>query len=174
MFENDTNENTNEQEEQLVKIRACHIKDNFPRFPSRLGVGDDTFGITVWEVLECLEGNVVENYLGQVTIVGEFMEPIDDGKVYTILGKQKLHPQYGIQYDLLYINEEIDLRKLNNQKAFLKTFLTDGQIEEMYKLYDDPLSIIINHDIDKLVKVHGVGYYIANCIINRYEDNKDM
>lgn len=171
---NEKEVNNNEQEDQIVKIRACHIKDNFPRYPARLGVGDDTFGITIWEVLECLDGNVVENYRGQVTVVGEFTEPIDDSKVYSILGKQKIHPQYGVQYELLYINEEIDLKKLNNQKAFLKTFLTDGQIEEMYKLYDNPLDIIANHDVDKLVKVHGVGNYIANCIISRYEDNKDM
>ena len=166
--------NIEEKEDKLIKIRACHIRDNFPRYPARLGVGDDTFGITIWEVLESLEGEVEENSRGQVTVTGEFTSPIDDGKVYTILAKEKIHPQYGVQYELLYINEEVDLKKLNNQKAFLKTFLTDGQIEEMYKIYEDPLEVIADHDIEGLKKVHGVGDYIANCIITRFEENKDM
>ena len=50
--------NIEEKEDKLIKIRACHIRDNFPRYPARLGVGDDTFGITIWEVLESLEGEV--------------------------------------------------------------------------------------------------------------------
>jgi len=60
-----------------------------------------------------------------------------------------------------------------NQKAFLKTFLTDGQIQEMFKILDNPLKTIQEHDTESLKKVHGVGDYISNCIIERFEDNKD-
>lgn len=44
----------------------------------------------------------------------------------------------------------------------------------MYKIYEDPLAIIEAHDIEGLKKVKGIGNYIANCIINRFEDSKDM
>ena len=159
---------------ELIKVKAYYAYCLFPRLPVELGVGDNTFGITKWEVLEAIEGTPKEDRDGQITITGEFVEPIEKGKPYVILAKRTEHPKYGPQYNLLYINQQVDLKKLNNQKAFLKSFLTDGQIEEMYKIYENPLAIIESHDIEGLKKVKGIGNYIANCIVNRFEDSKDM
>lgn len=43
----------------------------------------------------------------------------------------------------------------------------------MYKVLDDPLSVIKSHDLETLKRVKGIGDYIANCIIERFEENKD-
>ena len=135
---------------ELIKVKAYYAYCLFPRLPAELGVGDNTFGITKWEVLEAIEGSPKEDRDGQITITGEFVEPLERGKPYVILAKRTEHPKYGPQYNLLYINQQVDLKKLNNQKAFLKSFLTDGQIAEMYKIYEDPLAVIEAHDIEGL------------------------
>ena len=98
--------------EDLIKIRGYYTYCLFPKSPIVLGEGDNTYGITKFEVLEVLEGNPVENKDYMVTITGEFFEPLKLGTVYTILAKKVVHPTYGVQYNLLYINEQIDLHKL--------------------------------------------------------------
>ena len=159
--------------EELVKVKAYFEYCLYPRAPIVLGQDDNTFGIVRWVVLDEISGHCITDKEHVATFQGEYIEPIEYNTPYTLLGKKTIHPQYGVQYRLLYINKETDLGKLRNQKAFLKTFLTDGQIEELYKVYKNPLKIIEDHDIEGLKKVHGVGDYIANCIINRFEDNKD-
>ena len=159
---------------ELIKVRAYYRFCLFPRLPAQLGVGDNTFGITKWDILEAREGEPQQDKEGHLTITGEFLEPPEYGKVYTIVAKSIVHPKYGKQYEMIYINQEVDLRRLNNQKAFLKTFLSPNQIEEFYKLYEDPIAVIADHDIEAIKKVKGVGDYIANCIISRFEDKKDL
>lgn len=167
-------ENDGDEAESLIKIRAYFTYCVFPKPPIVLGEGDDTFGITRWEVAEVLQGHPIINNVGQVCITGEFVEPIEKGKPYIILAKRSDHPTYGIQYKLLYINQQIDLSKSRNQRAFLSSFLSDKQIDEFYKIYQNPIEIIQKHDIEALKKVHGVGPYIAQCIIDRFEENKDL
>ena len=90
---------------ELIKIKAYYAYCLFPRLPAELGVGDNTFGITKWEVLEAIEGSPKEDRDGQITITGEFVEPLERGKPYVILAKRTEHPKYGPQYNLLYINQ---------------------------------------------------------------------
>lgn len=120
-----------------------------------------------------LEGEPVLDNYDSLVIKGNYEEEIDFNKNYTIVAKEVNDEQRGTQYELIYIGEIIDFSNVNNQKAFLKSFLTDGQIIEMFKILDNPLKIIEEHDIENLKKVHGIGDYIANCIIERFEDNKD-
>jgi len=158
-------------DKNLIKIRAYHQCTLFPKMPLVLGEGENNFGITKWDVVEILEGEV-GNY--NVCIKGDFYETLKPGVIYTILAQRDDHPVYGEQYILIYINEEIDLNNLVNQKAFLETFLTPGQITELYKIHPNPLKIIEEHNIPELTKVHGIGDYIANCIIERFEEKKDL
>jgi exodeoxyribonuclease V alpha subunit len=157
----------------IIKIEAKHAYTKFPKRPIILGVGEDTFGIVSWTVVDVIEGIPATDIYDNITVTGYYEEEIEYGKTYTILAKESEHEKYGVQYELLFIGEIINFASIGNQKSFLKTFLTDGQIEEMFKVLGNPLDIIQKHDIESLKKVHGIGDYISERIIERYEDCKD-
>lgn len=156
----------------IIKIEGRLSKILFPKYPEVLGE-DNNYGIVSWYPMTIIEGNPVIDTWGTLIIKGTYEEPINFKEDYTIIAKEVKDEQRGIQYELLFIGKILDLSKVNNQKAFLKTFLTDGQISEMFKVLPNPLAVIEAHDINSLKKVNGIGDYIANCIIDRFEDNKD-
>lgn len=157
----------------IIKIEAFHEFTLFPKYPAILGNEENNFGVVKWSIINILNGEPVTDKNGCVTITGKYEEEIDTAKRYTILAKETEHSQYGKQYQLIFIGEILNLSNVRNQKAFLETFLTSGQIEEMFKVLDNPLETIQNHDIESLKKVHGIGDYISQRIIERYEQGKD-
>lgn len=120
-----------------------------------------------------LEGEPIIDSWGSLIVKGIYSEELDCHKDYTIIAKEIYDEQRGTQYELMFIGESLDLSKVKNQRGFLKSFLTDGQVDEMFKVLSNPLEAIENHDIAALKRVKGVGDYIANCIIERFEKNKD-
>lgn len=160
-------------ENKIIKVEVKHNRTMFPKFPNILGTEDNTYGIVSWVVIQVLEGEPIFDRYDNLTIVGTYEQEIDLNKTYTILAKETFHEKYGQQYELLFIGEIIDLSNTSNQKGFLQTFLTEGQIIEMYKVLENPLKTIQEHNIEDLKLVHGIGDYIGKCIIERYEDNKD-
>ena len=160
-------------EEEIIKFKGYWSYTLFPKSPKVLGQGDDTFGITKWAVADVEKGNPITDSNDCVCIKGEFVEPIKSVKPYIIMAKRKDDDRYGVQYELIYIQEQIDLTTFKAQKAFLSTFLTPNQVEEAYKVFDNPIEVIKSGDKKELTKIHGVGNYIANCIIERYEKVKD-
>lgn len=160
-------------EEKYIKIKGFPTFTLFPKAPVVLGEGDNTYGVVKWQVTQLLEGSL-PSLVQPITLTGHYYFILDSQVEYTVLAKETNHPTYGIQYSVLSIYEDMDFATLDNQKAFLKHFLSTNQIEELYKIYDNPLSVIAEHDIDKLVKVKGVGQYVANAIIRRFESTKDL
>lgn len=155
----------------IIKIEGKHNYTLFPKFPKVLGEDDDTsFGIVSWTVYTVLEGECTSD---SIVIKGDYNEEIDPNRIYTILAKEVEHEKYGKQYQLIFFGELLDLSNTSNQKGFLKTFLTHGQMEEMFKVLENPLKTIAEHDYESLKKVHGVGDYIAQKIVDRYEAGKD-
>lgn len=157
----------------IIKIEGRLNRILFPKYPTVLGKGDDTFGIVSWYPMLVLEGEPATDNWGGLVIKGSYEEEIDPSKDYTIIAKEVEDEKRGKQYELMFIGQLINLSTVTNQKAFLKTFLTDLQISEMFKVLENPLKVIEDHDINSLKKVNGVGDYIANCIVDRFEDNKD-
>ena len=158
---------------KIIKIEARLSRVLFPKYPEILGRGDNTYGIVSWNPMLVLEGEIQTDSWGSIVVKGNYEEEIDPKTDYTIIAKEVYDEQRGTQYELMFIGQLIDLSSVNNQKAFLKTFLTDNQISEMFKVLDNPLASIEAHDVEALKKVNGIGDYIANCIIERFEDNKD-
>lgn len=160
----------------LIKIkgyikRVLYPKMSINKSKTTINFGtEDTYAVIVWEIGEVVEGIVVDK---EITITGEYPTTLKNGAPYTILAKQVQHPTYGMQYQLLCINEEIDFTNLVNQEAFLKVFLTARQLKHFYALYANPMEVIASHDIDKMIKVYEVGPAIAKAIINRFEEYKD-
>lgn len=164
----------NNEECTILKVRGVLYRTLFPRPSNILGTNEDnSFGITVWGVREVLDGKLKEENF--ITVKGEFFAPIKEDVPYIILGKEVMDERYGLQYELLNIIEDVDLENVAQVWNFLKgsDILNGNQVEEMKKVYPNPLPYIKNHDVEALSRVKGVGKYIANCIIERYEENKD-
>ena len=156
----------------IIKFEGNLTRILFPKYPEILGKDND-FGIVSWNPVNVLEGEPIIDSWGGLIVKGIYSEELDCHKDYTIIAKEIYDEQRGTQYELMFIGESLDLSKVKNQRGFLKSFLTDGQVDEMFKVLSNPLEAIENHDIAALKRVKGVGDYIANCIIERFEKNKD-
>lgn len=156
----------------IIKFEGNLNRILFPKYPEVLGKDND-FGIVSWNPVNVLEGEPIIDSWGSLIVKGIYSEELDYHKDYTIIAKEIYDEQRGTQYELMFIGESLDLSKVKNQRGFLKSFLTDGQVDEMFKVLSNPLEAIENHDIAALKRVKGVGDYIANCIIERFEKNKD-
>jgi len=167
------NSNEDRELEKIVKFEAVHQFTLFPKKPNILGKGDFTWGITKWGVMKVLEGELIETKDDNIIVCGVFESEINKNSTYTILAKETENEKHGKQYELIYKFETLDLKGLNNQKSFLRTFLTEGQIDEMYKVIENPLVTIDSHDKETLKKVKGIGNYVVERIIERYERGKD-
>ena len=161
-----------EAEEKIIRVKANLVRVIFPR--QGIGTNGNSWGITAWEVQQVEEGDVAMNYLREIIVKGNFEAGINPNAVYNIVAKEKFDDKYGLQYEVTYYNRDIDFSNVSNQRAFLREFLTDGQIEELYKVTDNPIDVISRHDIETLKKAKGIGDYISNKIIERFEDCKDM
>lgn len=156
----------------IIKFEGNLNRILFPKYPEVLGKDND-FGIVSWNPVNVLEGEPIIDSWGSLIVKGIYSEELDCHKDYTIIAKEIYDEQRGTQYELMFIGESLDLSKVKNQRGFLKSFLTDGQVDEMFKVLSNPLEAMENHDIAALKRVKGVGDYIANCIIERFEKNKD-
>lgn len=155
----------------LIKVEGILEGILFPKPSELLGKDDNhSFGITIWNVANVLEGELNED---RITVKGDFPSPIDYGKRYKLLLHEVFHEKYGKQYDLAYICENTELKDKMQQRNFLSSILTPIQLKEIFEKFDNPIDIIKDHNIEKLKEVKGIGDYIANCIIERYESNKD-
>lgn len=163
------------KEEKYIKFKGQHVFTLFPKPPSVLGENGVNYGITKWRITEMLEGELHPDCRwSDISVTGNFYFSLKNDVEYTVLAKEVEHKTYGIQYAVLSVHEEIDFTNMENQIAFLNEFLKPQQIQELYKVYDDPLSVIAEHDVDKLMKVKGIGPYIANAILKRFDEKKDL
>ena len=163
------------KEEKYIKFKGYHRFTLYPKYPSVLGENGANYGVTKWHISEMIEGELHSDCLwGDITVTGNFYFPLDSDVEYTVLAKENEHPTYGLQYVVLYVFEDIDFTKMDNQIAFLREFLSDLQIQELYNVYENPLSVIAEHDIEKLVLVKIIGYKYAEAILRRFDEKKDL
>ena len=170
------NKNMSREElgDQLIKVKATLGRVLFPKYPKVLGEGDNTYGIVSWEIVEVIEGEPQVNEYGNITVKGDYNSTIDFSKTYNILAREVVDSNWGLQYSLIYWNEDVDLRTINNQKTFLLNVFTPTQVDELFKVFDNPIEVIANHDEKELQKVKGIGPVNVKKIIKKYEEKKDL
>lgn len=165
--------------EGILKFKAEYICTTYPK-PSegkKITDNENNFGICVWGVIEEDKDNykkIVTNYKKEVRVKGEYPFDPKPFTTYDFLVKEIIHPDYGIQYQLLYMREEIDFTHLSGQRAYLKTILSPTQLEGIFELYDNPIEKIANHDREAIKKVKGIGDVLVERIIRDFEATKDM
>jgi len=157
----------------IIKIEGRFSYTLFPKLPKILGTEENKFGIVCWNVTSVLDGVLDKDERESIVITGNYEQEVARNKVYTIMAKEIKHEKYGKQFQLIFIGEILNLTGVVNQKGFLRTFLNENQIIEMFKVLDDPLKSISDHDLEALKKVKGVQDYVGQRIIDRYEEGKD-
>lgn len=165
-----------------IQIKARKALQLFPRPPKIIGAAEGTdYGIIRWRILESYMGSPVTDRRSEAIIKGAYgFEPLE-GKAYNILARGTYHPKYGQQYELVSIEEEDsspEMQQLHARKAreraFLSTFLTENQIDEMYAALQEPLQILSSHDTEALKTVRGIGDFIAPRILERFDLHRDV
>lgn len=167
----------NKEKDNIITFKAMLDYILFPKKESLLGTEGNEYGITKWEFLELENGDIPSQFKGimpnKITVKGDFYSALSYCVNYRIVAKEVMDVKYGVQFEVIHISEIVELETTYQKKAFLSTILTELQLKELFKVYSDPMPYIKNHDIKALSQVKGVGDYIANCIIERYEANKD-
>lgn len=153
------------------------VNRRFPQlFPkNNKSFSDGEFAILNFDVYDVLLGEIETNKYGNISVKGyNFPSDYSFDKEYLVLAElESVHPTYGKQWNSLMCTENIDLKDKWQQKIFFQSFLTDGQIHNLFEKFEDPLKILESGDSEKLKQVKGIGDKIANKILIRFENNKD-
>ena len=163
-----------EEEKIIIKFKAVFSRQFFPKNYERYEDGD--FAILAFSNIVPIEGEVkkyIHKSFGTISVVGNFPYIKNNKTVYTITCEVSNDGQRGEQNKLLMIHQDIDLTNISAQKTFFKAFLSSSQINNLYSVFDDPLKIIANEDIDALCEAKGIGIKTAETIIQKYNEHKE-
>jgi len=154
------------------------VNKRMPQFFPKNNLSFDygEYAVLNFDVLEELEGDVYDsiNNYGNITIGGYCLPPdYSFDKDYTVMAELKEINKYGKQWVGLMCNHNINLNDTWQQKTFMKSFLSDSQIQSLFEACDNPLKMIEEGNRQELEKAKGVGIVMVEKIIERYEKNKD-
>ncbi|MDD4779074.1 MAG: AAA family ATPase [Tissierellia bacterium] len=159
----------NIEEEILIK---CKVRLSRQTFPKDKIIGNGDFGIISATVLDVLQGEPLVNKWGCITLTGSMCE-INDEDIYVVIGKEKEHEKFGIQYEVVFMCIDIKLTNKDDQYKFLEKILPERQCVEIFKAFENPVDILENKDIKALCTIKGIGVPTAIKIIDKYESSKD-
>ncbi len=109
---------------------------------------------------------------GEFCIKGN-VSKIETGDKCSIIGKEFKDPTWGLQYNLTFMNQSVELSTHDEQKTFLSKIVTSNQLTALYQAFENPLEIIKSEDIEKLTKVKGLGLTTAYKLIEKYKATID-
>lgn len=157
--------------ENKVRIKAQVDKIIYPKSGQTSG----TWTIASFKIKEVVEGEVPSYFLlsQQFTAKGT-MPALNSADVYTIVGHLIQDDKYGLQYEVEMMCVDYDLTDKSEQRKFFSFFLTPNQIDALYERFDNPVELLQNHDIKTLMQAKGIGPVVAQRMINKYEDSKDL
>lgn len=147
------------------------VKVNKIIYP-RNGISTGDFGIISCSVDEVIEGEPILDKWGSITVKGTMPE-INLFDTYKLIGKLVKDPNYGWQYEIVYMGTQYDMTDEREQKIFLSHILTESQLNELFNTFSNPIQYIENEDVTALCKVKGIGAVVANRIIQKYKDTVD-
>lgn len=157
------------EEDVIVKCKVRLSKQTFPK-DKIINSGD--FGIISTIVLDVLQGEPKINKWGCITLTGNMCE-INDEDIYVVIGKEREHEKFGLQYEVVFMCVDIKLTNKDDQFKFLEKILPEKQCVEIFKNFENPIDILENKDIKALCTIKGIGVPSAMKIIDKYEACKD-
>lgn len=120
-----------------------------------------------WHILSLWDINNNTKITAKGTVIN-----LQENMNYTLIGNLVEDKKYGEQYNIVLLTPYINENNKESCISFLKEILTEGQIKEFYNIFENPLEIIKNKDVDALCKVKGIGNSYAHALIKRYEQNE--
>lgn len=111
---------------------------------------------------------------GNISVKGNMF--VVKGEEYEIKAElDTSNPKYDNSYSAIQVKQNIDFDNATEDvmRAFLSSFLTKKQTEEIIKAIPNPIEIIKDRDIETLITVKGIGVATAERIVRNYEAQKD-
>ena len=177
--DNISNEQLNMRDESyyvecIVKVKARLDRVMFPKPP--LEHEDNEFAIAKMRIIKVLEEELhplSRDRYNSVSVKGNMPKLSFDNDYELTIQLDEVHPKYGASYMVKFVKHDFEFKNENDTKIFLSKILTQNQIDNLYKVFKDPLIPIKNSDIDALITVKGIGESTAESIISRYMSTID-
>lgn len=137
-----------------------------------------SWGVLEVDVGHTIEGNVPAGFskngwFPTISVRGK-LPPIEIGKEYYFeveMVKDDKSP-FGLGFNLLFMTRKVRLTKVEEQRLFLESILTEHQIDILYEELIDPFEAIDSGDLFLLSTVKGIGDKTAQKIIETYNHSK--
>ena len=160
--------------ETPVKLKGALSKLMFPKAPNEM----EEYGYAIIKVKteEILEGELhpkARDYMGCISVKGN-MQNLTFGETheFTII-LDEVDEKWGASYKINFIRSDFNFENEEQIKIFFTSFLSENQIDNLYKQFDKPLKILQDGDIESLKKVKGIGESTAMKILDKYESSLD-
>lgn len=144
----------------------------------RNGAKSGDFAIAKVRVKKYVKGEVPlefsENYEGDclvVAIAGR-MPRMDPGEEYVFTGKMAVDRKYGPQYECVSMRLNYDMKNEADQRNFFSFFMSDRMIDLLFDKFDDPVRLLEEKKISKLMEIKGIGPATAMRMCAKYEEMK--
>lgn len=157
--------------DNLYKIKAelSHIL-----YPKGKQSDESTSKIASFTITEIVSQQENRFIVGERYTIKGIMPKLSITDEYIIHVKYKgTDSKYGDQFDIEYINTAYDIKTNKDASKFLKRILSESQYYNVMKDIDNPLEIISEGQIDKLIAVNGIGQSTAEKIIKKFNTAKD-
>lgn len=154
-----------------IKVK-CIVKINKVFFTKENEDGS-FFSIFSAEIIDTIQGEPFTNNYNCITAKG-VTPKLNYNDSYTLIAREVIDKKYGKQYNIIYINNSKPLDNKDEQKVFLRTFCSENIISKMYEMYDNPMKLLENNNIENLIKIKGIGTKMAMKLIDKYNENKDL
>lgn len=138
--------------------------------PERVIFYKDEWGIASCSLAKDNDARIKLDYRGHFVIKGR-MPPLQIGQEYDVKLKPINDPQYGLQYEILYITIPLRSMSDNDKKIFLSRIFTEQQIINMYDALDDPFEALKEQDTVQLVQIRGCGIKTAVNWVERFNQH---
>lgn len=153
-----------------MKIKAKLVSERWYSPDTNWG----TFTVKVLSIIEKKDEEEDINMDKMLNIAGNIFFRPETGVEYVFEGEYKFNVKYGWQFEIFSGYEDVHLDTPEEKRLFLEQILTERQVENLYKTYQDPFTIIEEDRIDELVKVDGIGEYLAEKIIGKFKATKNL
>lgn len=159
-------------EEEIVNIIKCSINIDRILYPKTNIVEDGDFAILSAKVLNVDEGEPCLSKWGTISLKGKMCE-LSMVEEYNIVAKEVNDEKWGKQYEVMFIGSKIDLTNKEQQKIYLSKILTETQVDNLFKTFDNPIEVLDSGNVEKLCTVKGIKGEKALTIMQKYQSTKD-
>lgn len=163
--------------EENEKIITAKIKLERLLYPKTIKQVESDGGFCIFsaKLIELLDGSPapkLHHTYGTFSVKG-MCGSIDYCSTYKLVAKEVVDSKYGLGYEIIFINPVGDLGSVAGQKTYLSNVLTDNQLDELFKTFENPLEIIKENDVKRLCEVKGIGPATAIKIVEKVLATED-